>query len=1052
MQIEFQGRLSAGHYGLDQDLRDLQIVTGSNGVTLYAVTGPHGGLSAYTVSGEGLARSLPALAHFPDTGTGTGSWGLIPAETAEGTLLLVDAGHSGALTGYMASGAVQQTGLPGGVVVGELASVGLNDGQLALYVLDDTRGQLHGFKWDNDTADGLDPTPLQTPVPVDVRGGTRLTQASAGENSFLLVASHENGLGIVTSYHVDPVTGGLTVRDQAGAVDGLGVRTPAALESFDAFGQSWIVLAAAGSQSLSVLQLSEDGSLTATDHLIDTRYTRFGSVQAVATLETDGHAFVVAGGNDGGLSLFTLLPSGRLVHLTSLSHWVGAGLQDITALELTRTGDNLQIFVGSESAVGISQFEVPLADLGQVIRDVDAQQGQHHGGAGDDLIVASSGSRDHLLGGAGDDTLVAGDGGTDMTGGAGADLFVLVPAINVTRIFDFEPGSDVLDLSALSLLRAPAQLETDSRADGIHLSFGGTAIRLFSADGTEIKVSDLWPDGVFKGADHFPVDGQALPFDPDTGQQEKHVSGGAGQDTIIGTSADEVLIGGGGADTFLIKSGMGSDTITDFVLGEDRLDFSALTAAQLEAMAVLQRGDDWVISISSHSTLTLIDVGPNSASVGAVAATGWLGVGQTLQAEVGLNDAEGLGSLSYQWYRDGVAITGAVDAEYTLIDTDVGAEISVQVRYRDGLGALETVSSARTKAVVAPIRAPVGDDPAIGTAGADFIIAGADGSTLQGELGEDTLLGSLGADILDGGAGADIGLGGDGKDRLFGWDGNDSLWGEVGNDWLGGGTGHDLLIGYVGHDTILGGAGNDTLRGGGGSDVLEGDDGSDLIYAGNGSDQVHGGGNSDQIDGGPGHDLLAGFVGNDTLKGSGGNDTLKGGGGADSLDGGNGADAAYGGSGGDLLFGGDGRDTLAGGDGKDSLWGDEGSDWLDGGAGHDLLTGYIGYDTILGRAGNDTLRGGGQDDTLEGGADDDILSGGSGADTFVFGPSFANDRVTDFSIGVDQIRFEIADLFFEALVIADSAQGSVITIAEQGTILLNGIDVAMLTEADFQFF
>ena len=53
--------------------------------------------------------------------------------------------------------------------------------------------------------------------------------------------------------------------------------------------------------------------------------------------------------------------------------------------------------------------------------------------------------------------------------------------------------------------------------------------------------------------------------------------GGAGDDTINASQANDVLTGGGGADTFAFaKEPWSPDRITDFTLGTDKLDLSAL--------------------------------------------------------------------------------------------------------------------------------------------------------------------------------------------------------------------------------------------------------------------------------------------------------------------------------------------------------------------------------------------------------------------------------------------------------------------------------------------
>ena len=74
---------------------------------------------------------------------------------------------------------------------------------------------------------------------------------------------------------------------------------------------------------------------------------------------------------------------------------------------------------------------------------------------------------------------------------------------------------------------------------------------------------------------------------------------------------------------------------------------------------------------------------------------------QTLTADTsGISDADGLGTFSYQWLRNGANISGATSSSYTLGDADVGAQISVQVSYTDGGGSVE---GPLTSASVGPV-------------------------------------------------------------------------------------------------------------------------------------------------------------------------------------------------------------------------------------------------------------------------------------------------------------------------------------------------------------
>ncbi|MCP3955126.1 MAG: hypothetical protein GY697_23335 [Desulfobacterales bacterium] len=105
----------------------------------------------------------------------------------------------------------------------------------------------------------------------------------------------------------------------------------------------------------------------------------------------------------------------------------------------------------------------------------------------------------------------------------------------------------------------------------------------------------------------------------------------------------------------------------------------------------------------------------NTTPTGLVSITGNAIERQTLLAGNDLQDADGLGNISYQWQRNGRNISGAAQASYLLVQDDVDQQISVQARYYDGSGQLESISSSPTSAVINISHAPVGSVNILGT-------------------------------------------------------------------------------------------------------------------------------------------------------------------------------------------------------------------------------------------------------------------------------------------------------------------------------------------------
>ncbi|MDP2520270.1 calcium-binding protein [Shimia thalassica] len=467
--------------------------------------------------------------------------------------------------------------------------------------------------------------------------------------------------------------------------------------------------------------------------------------------------------------------------------------------------------------------------------------------------------------------------------------------------------------------------------------------------------------------------------------------------------------------------------LTSYTGAEDHIfdEFPALAQLNngLLVFAWSNYGDEWDAS-TDQSDVHYQLVRVNNFATGSVSFQGDAYVGETLTADpVGVDDPDGVGVLTYQWFRDGVEIPNATELTYQLVESDINQSLTFQLSFEDGQGTLETIQADNfVDRIGVSIGGSDADESLTGTDGIDYINGGRGNDTLNGFAGIDTLEGGEGNDqltgtgILRGNTGDDLLnalqendtlSGGDGNDTVYafegddvvaGGNGNDSLLGEAGNDTLAGQLGDDFINAGDGDDFVYGGSGNDTLQDGAGNDVVDPGLGLDTISLGEGEDLIRSNAaslNEDLVEGFSLEDLVqisgATFYGDANVEYDGSIITL-----SLDLD----ADEVHDFT---LQFSREYSDTrlITFQDGMDILIylapipiGTEEPDTLIGTIERDWIEGLGGGDDIDGLEGNDTINGGGQADTIVGGDGDDLLQGqhgwdeifgGEGADTLIGG-------------------------------------------------------------------
>ena len=538
-----------------------------------------------------------------------------------------------------------------------------------------------------------------------------------------------------------------------------------------------------------------------------------------------------------------------------------------------------------------------------------------YGGGGHDLLVGGGGA-DYLVGGDGNDSLNGGDGDDTLDGGSGSDwasYYSTNGSVQVNLSTGYARGAQGIDNIF--------NIENIAGSDYSDLLVGNNVVNIVLGFGGS--------DTLHGGDGDDTLDG---------GNDSDIIYGDGGHDLLIGGGGNDYLAGGDGDDT--LDGGSGIDTAryggnyVDYQITRTNTGYTVVDNNKAD-------GDDGSDALSNIEILAFADQSiatstltpqNNNKPTGSVKISGLLKQGQTLMATNTLADADGLGTISYQWYANGIAITGATGSAHTLIQAQVGETITVTASYTDGNGTAEQVTSAATAAVANVNDAPTGTVAISGKAtpgqtltatssledldglGAISYQWKANGATISGATGSSVTLthaevgktitvtasytdGQGTAEAVTSSATVAVTVTGD-VNTITGNSRSNTLLSTVGDDVIDGGAGIDTvsytkataavsvtLASNAAQDT--GGAGIDTLlnienlTGSRYNDTLTGDDAANRLNGGSGKDTLTGNAGNDVLTGGAGNDVLVGGAGNDTLIGGAGKDVLTGGTGKD---------------------------------------------------------------------------------------------------------------------------------------------------------------------------
>ncbi|SPH16897.1 Serralysin C [Defluviimonas aquaemixtae] len=479
-----------GGFTHSSGISDLQVAFVQGQFVLYAASRADGGLSAFTLGAGRAATLLSEVNSSPATGT----YGVTDIEITDigGVPVVAAAGRYDDEFAYRLIGAngsfgtvatispiPQSTAAFASIEILKFGSqtymiAGRDNAQgLAVFSMTSGYGLSQAFTLSDSTAATL-------------ANVSDLVTFNTGSAHFVFAASSiEHG---VTSMSINS-SGALSVVDAIDGMKDYGIYQATQLATAEAGDGDFLLVGASGSGNISVFEIGATGDLSLRDMVWDSLQTRYRNVTALEAFDYNGRAFVLAGGSDGGMTLFELGPNGRLYFIANVVDTYTTTLASVSAIEVAIVGGDIQVFVASAIEPGITQFSIDLGAIGNMVTPSGPSNGAV-GSPGDDFLVGSD-ARNTLWGMNGNDRIVDGGGIDTLYGGLGAETFVFVKDGVYDRVMDYQAGIDRIDLSGFDMVYSIAGLDIDSTVYGARVSIGSDAILLVSLDGQPLTAADF---------------------------------------------------------------------------------------------------------------------------------------------------------------------------------------------------------------------------------------------------------------------------------------------------------------------------------------------------------------------------------------------------------------------------------------------------------------------------------------------------------------------------------------------------------------------------------
>ena len=769
-ELRYAGRFANTVDGFGQNVTDLLAVPDGPGWKLYVSTGSQGSLFSFSFANS---TALPTLIGTRAVFGGTRlaePYQMVLGPDSDRVWTAGSSVTSVIETEIDANGALLVRSPLSGTLGRKIVGLETVEDWGQDYVIARHSGttELSVFRWDG--VGLIEISTLELSKQIDGFDISALGSVRIGASTYVIAASASGDA--IASYRLSNA-GVLLKVDQIGVPDGLGVNAPSHVELVTAWGESYAIVSATNTSSLSVLRLGSDGTFSLRDHVMDALGTRFQSLTEFAVLSHAGRIFVAAAGTDGGVSLFTLIPDGRLILVSQWSDEYSPVSFDVTSIEMVGSGGSIQIFLAGNGR-NIEQYAFDMGALNSPLL-ADAEGGPLNGSSAEDLLIGGA-DPDQINGGSGRDILIDGGGSDVLTGAVGADIFVLSSDGVADVIADYQVGTDQIDLSAWGRVYSLSALNPQTLSNGIRFAFGEEVLTVYSSSGSPLRVSH------FDREDLFPVD-RSLPaaHSEEVVEVERTIiNGSTGADILYGTAEAEHYRAQAGDDRLIFSGG---DDIYDGGPGKDRMIYGG-AQGPLSVDLSDASANSGIAEGKVHIRIEDLDGGHwddmLTGTSGANHIRGWDG-DDVLMGKGGEDRLSGANGNDVLIGGTAADILWGGDGN-DILNGGTGADIL------SGGAGLDTADYQK----------------AVNAIRLDLQQAHLNTGEAKGDkfFSIETIVATDFNDNLSGGALADDFRGSAGNDWLYGRSGNDRLDGGSGNDHYFGGTGADEFVFALGVDTI----------------------------------------------------------------------------------------------------------------------------------------------------------------------------------------------------------------------------------------------------------